>query len=110
LRLSNRLCGAATACSPSCFAAVEFPIALVFPFEVEQLEAARRTVEWSNSSDPIVTSINVVALRPSPSSEQRQLLINYILSEEGQNIIKNVSRVPIRPGVKRTSPSSINRH
>ncbi|MGN6716789.1 MAG: hypothetical protein ACTHLX_05295, partial [Candidatus Binatia bacterium] len=28
------------------------------------------------------------------------LLINYILSEEGQNIIKNVSRVPIRPGVK----------
>jgi ABC-type Fe3+ transport system substrate-binding protein len=27
-------------------------------------------------------------------------LINYILSEEGQNIIRNVSRVPIRPGVK----------
>ena len=29
-------------------------------------------------------------------------LINYILSEEGENVIRNVSRVPIRPGVKPT--------
>jgi len=58
-------------------------------------------VEWSNSSDPIVTSINVVALSTkAPHPNTAKLLINYILSEEGQNIIKSVSRVPIRPGVK----------
>ena len=82
-------------------AAGEFPLAIVFPFEVEQLKRRGAPVDWSNTSDPIVTSINVVALSTkSPHPNAAKLLINYILSEEGQNIIKSVSRVPIRPGVK----------
>ncbi|HEY7220392.1 MAG TPA: extracellular solute-binding protein [Candidatus Binatia bacterium] len=82
-------------------AAGEFPIALVFPFEIEQLKRRGAPVEWSNASDPIVTSINVVALSTkAPRPNAAKLLINYILSEEGQTIIKNVSRVPIRPGVE----------
>ncbi len=82
-------------------AAGEFPVALVFPFEIEQLKRRGAPVDWSNSSDPIVTSINVVALSTkAPRANTGKLLINYILSEEGQTIIKNVSRVPIRPGVK----------
>ncbi len=82
-------------------AAGEFPVALVFPFEIEQLKRRGAPVEWSNSSDPIVTSINVVALSAkAPHPNAGKLLINYILSEEGQTIIKNVSRVPIRPSVK----------
>ena len=82
-------------------AAGEFPVALVFPFEIEQLKRRGASVEWSSASDPIVTSINVVALSTkAPHPNAAKLLINYILSEEGQTIIKNVSRVPIRPGVK----------
>jgi iron(III) transport system substrate-binding protein len=84
-------------------AAGEFPIAIVFPFEVEQLKRRGAQVDWSNSSDPIVTSINVVAhSAKAPHANAAKVLINYILSEEGQTIIKNVSRVPIRPGVKPT--------
>jgi iron(III) transport system substrate-binding protein len=84
-------------------AAGEFPVALVFPFEIEQLKRRGAPVDWSNTSDPIVTSINVVALSTkAPHANAGKLLINYILSEEGQTIIKNVSRVPIRPGVKPT--------
>ena len=82
-------------------AAGEFPVALVFPFEIEQLKRRGAPVEWSTTSDPIVTSINVVALSTkAPHPNAAKLLINYILSEEGQTIIKNVSRGPIRPGVK----------
>ena len=82
-------------------AAGEFPIAIVFPFEIEQLKRRGAPVEWSNSSDPIVTSINALGLSTkAPHPNASKLLINYILSEEGQTIIKNVSRVPIRPGVK----------
>jgi iron(III) transport system substrate-binding protein len=84
-------------------AAGEFPVAIVFPFEIEQLKRRGAPVEWSNSSDPIVTSINVVAHSvKAPHPNAAKVLINYILSEEGQTIIKNVSRVPIRPGVKPT--------
>jgi len=84
-------------------AAGEFPAAIVFPFEIEQLKQKGARVDWSATSDPIVTSINVVALSAkAPHATAGKLLINYILSEEGQTIIKNVSRVPIRPGVKPT--------
>ena len=82
-------------------AAGEFPLAIVFPFEVEQLKRRGAPVDWANTSDPIVTSINVVALSTkAPHPNAAKLLINYILSEDGQNIIKSVSRVPVRPGVK----------
>ncbi|HYA30111.1 MAG TPA: extracellular solute-binding protein [Acidobacteriota bacterium] len=84
-------------------AAGEFPAAIVFPFEIEQLKLKGARVDWCTTSDPIVTSINVVALSTkAPHSNAGKLLINYILSEEGQTIIKNVSRVPLRPGIKPT--------
>jgi len=84
-------------------AAGEFPVAIVFPFEIEQLKQKGARVDWSATSDPIVTSINVIALSAkAPHANGGKLLINYVLSEEGQTIIRNVSRVPIRPGVKPT--------
>jgi iron(III) transport system substrate-binding protein len=84
-------------------AAGEFHAALVFPFEIEQLKQKGARVDWSATSDPIVTSINVIALSTkAPHANAGKLLINYVLSEEGQTIIKNVSRVPLRPGVKPT--------
>jgi iron(III) transport system substrate-binding protein len=84
-------------------AAGEFHAALVFPFEIEQLKQKGARVDWSATSDPIVTSINVIALSAkAPHANAGKLLINYVLSEEGQTIIKNVSRVPLRPGVKPT--------
>jgi iron(III) transport system substrate-binding protein len=84
-------------------AAGEFPVAIVFPFEIEQLKRRGAPVEWSNASDPIVTSINVAAHSvKAPHPNAARVFINYILSEEGQTVIKTVSRVPIRPGVKPT--------
>jgi iron(III) transport system substrate-binding protein len=82
-------------------AAGEFPVAVVFPFEMEQFKRKGAAVDWSNTSDPIVTSINVVAhavKAPHPSAAK--LLINFVISDEGQKIIRDVSRVPVRPGVK----------
>lgn len=84
-------------------AAGEFHAALVFPFEIEQLKQKGARVDWSATSDPIVTSINVIALATkAPHANAGKLLINYVVSEEGQTIIKNLSRVPVRPSVKPT--------
>jgi iron(III) transport system substrate-binding protein len=86
-------------------AAGEFPISIVFPFEIEQLKRRGAPVDWSATSDPIVTSINVIALSAkAPHANAAKLLVNYILSEEGQNVIRDVSRVPVRPGVKPLAP------
>jgi iron(III) transport system substrate-binding protein len=84
-------------------AAGEFHAAIVFPFEIEQLKQKSARVDWAATSDPIVTSINVIALSAkAPHANAGKLLLNYVLSEEGQTIIRNLSRVPIRPGVKPT--------
>jgi ABC-type Fe3+ transport system substrate-binding protein len=51
-----------------------------------------------------VTSINVIGLSAkAPHPNGAKLLINYILFEEGQTVIRGASRVPIRPGVKPTA-------
>jgi len=86
-------------------AAGEFPVSLVFPFELEQLKRRGAPVDWSATSDPIVTSINVIALSAkAPHPNAAKLFVNYVLSEEGQNIIRDASRVPVRPGVKPLAP------
>ena len=61
-------------------AAGEFPAAIVFPFEIEQLKQKGARVDWAATSDPIVTSINVMALSTkAPHANAGKLLINYVL-------------------------------
>jgi iron(III) transport system substrate-binding protein len=87
-------------------AAGEFPLAIVFPYQIEQLRAKGAPVAWVRSTDPIVTSINGVALsaktrRPNAA----KLLVDFILSVEGQTAIRDRFRVPVRPGVAPAAPS-----
>ena len=49
-------------------AAGEFPISIVVPFEIEQLKRRGAPVDWSATSDPIVTSINVIGLTANRTS------------------------------------------
>ncbi len=82
-------------------AAGEFPVAIVFPYNMEQLKQKGAPVDWSTTSDPIVTSINGIGISAkAPHPNAAKLLVNYILSEEGQGVIRDLFRVPIRPGVK----------
>ena len=86
-------------------AAGEFPVAIVFPYNMEQLKQRGAPVDWSTTSDPIVTSINGIGIAAkAPHPNAAKLLVNYILSEEGQNIIRDLFRVPVRPGVRPAAP------
>lgn len=86
-------------------AAGEFPIAIVFPYTVEQFKAKGAPIDWARGSDPIVTSINGIALSAkAPNPNGARLLVDYILSEDGQNVIRDRFRVPVRPGVVPLSP------
>lgn len=83
----------------------EFPVAVVFPYQVEQLKQKGAPVDWSATSDPIVTSINGIAISAkAPHPSAARLLVNYILSEEGQGIFRDLFRVPVRPGIKPAAP------
>jgi iron(III) transport system substrate-binding protein len=87
-------------------AAGEFPIAIVFPYHVEQLKHKGAPVDWVTTTDPIVTSIScVAALAKAPHPNAAKLFVNFLLSEQGQNIIRDRFRVPIRPGVIPLAPT-----
>lgn len=86
-------------------AAGEFPLAIVFPYHVEQLKHKGAPVDWVTTTNPIVTSISCIgALAKAPHSNAAKLFVNFILSEDGQNIIRDRFRVPIRPGVIPLAP------
>ncbi|HEY2987076.1 MAG TPA: extracellular solute-binding protein [Candidatus Binatia bacterium] len=87
-------------------AAGEFPVAIVFPQQIEQLKAKGARVEWVRSSDPIVTSINGIAV----SAKARHpgaatLFVDFTLSADGQTAIRDRFRVPVRPGIPPAAPS-----
>jgi iron(III) transport system substrate-binding protein len=87
-------------------AAGEFPLAIVFPYQIEQLKAKGARVEWVRSTDPIVTSVNGVALSAkSRRPNAGKLLIDFILSADGQAAIRDRFRVPVRPGVAPAAPA-----
>ena len=86
-------------------AAGEFPVAIVYPYIVERLKAKGAPIDWIRTSDPIITSINGVAISAkAPHPNSAKLFANFILSKEGQNIIRSRFRVPVRPGITPVAP------
>lgn len=83
----------------------EFAIAIVYPYQVERIKSKGAPIDWVRTSDPIVTSLSVMAISAkSPHPNAAKLFINFILSEEGQTTIRDRYRVPIRPGITPASP------
>ena len=86
-------------------AAGEFPVAIVYPYIVERLKHIGAPIDWVRESDPIITSINGVAISANaPHLNSAKVFVNFILSKEGQTVIRNRFRVPVRPGITPIAP------
>jgi iron(III) transport system substrate-binding protein len=75
----------------------DFPLALVHAAEMEEEKKAGAPVEWVRTLDPIVTSpsqVGVAAKAPHP--EAARLFADFLLSREGQTLIRQRGRVPAR--------------
>ncbi|HEY2989308.1 MAG TPA: extracellular solute-binding protein [Candidatus Binatia bacterium] len=82
-------------------AAGEFPLAIVYVHNVEDLKKKGAPVEWISSVDPIVAALRRIALSARPSHPSTaKLFIDFILSKEGQEIIRAQGRVPARSDVE----------
>lgn len=86
-------------------AAGEFAISIVYPYQVERIKHNGAPIDWVRTSDPIVTSLSVIAISAkAPHPNAAKLFTNFMLSEEGQTTIRDRYRVPIRPGITPASP------
>ena len=75
----------------------EFPLALVYAFNISQLQQSGAPVKWVTSANPIVATtsgIGISAKTDAPASSK--LFIDFALSSEGQKVITDTGRFSAR--------------
>jgi iron(III) transport system substrate-binding protein len=82
----------------------DFPIAMVLAHEAEQAKKAGAPIEWVKTLDPIVTSPSQVAIAAKAlHPKAARLLVDFLLSAEGQSVLQQNGRTPARTGLDSAS-------
>lgn len=75
----------------------DFPLALVHAAEIEKEKQGNAPVEWVKTLDPIITSPSQVAISArAPHPHAARMLVDLLLSKEGQMLMRQRGRVPAR--------------
>jgi len=78
----------------------DFPLALVHAAEIEKEKQEGAPVEWVRTLDPVVTSPSQVAISAkAPHPAAARLFVDFLLSSEGQALIRSRGRIPARAGI-----------
>jgi iron(III) transport system substrate-binding protein len=89
----------------------DFPLALVHAAEVEGTKKTGAPVDWVRTLDPIVTSPSQVAVSArAPHPNGARLLVDLLLSREGQGLIRSRGRVPARTDVGEGAQQALKVH
>jgi ABC-type Fe3+ transport system substrate-binding protein len=86
-------------------AAGEYPIAVFSnAHQVEQMKSQGAPVEWV-ATRPVLTTQTVLALpNRAPSPNSAKLYIDFVLSKEGQELLRSFNRIPARADVEASPP------
>lgn len=83
----------------------EFPAAIVYAHRIESDKKKGAPVEWVNTVDPIVVSVNSIGISSKPNNPNAaKLLVDFILSKKSQEKIRSYNRIPARMDVEPLSP------
>ncbi len=86
-------------------AAGEFPLSIVYAHRSEGMKQKGAPVEWVNTVNPIVVTLNSAGLSPKPAHPNvARLFIDFILSKPAQLRIRSLNRIPARADVEPLSP------
>ena len=90
-------------------AAGDFPLALVYSSDIEPPRLTQAPVQWIRNLDPVILAPTAVAIsNKAPHPAAARLLVDYLLSKEGQQAIHSRNRMAVRrdvePDKPRTSP------
>jgi len=85
----------------------DFPLALVHAAEIEEAKKTGAPVEWVKTLDPIITSPSQIAVSAkAPHPHAARLLVDTLLSADGQALLLDRGRVPARSDLGRESTAS----
>ena len=95
-------------------AAGEMALAVVvYSNRVERMRMSGAPIDWVRFKGPTITAINAISIpEKAPHPNAAKLFVDFVLSREGQNLLRGLRRIPARPDVaagstepyKRTEP------
>jgi iron(III) transport system substrate-binding protein len=79
---------------------------VVYSNRVERMKATGAPIDWVRFRGPTITAINAIAIpEKAPHPNAARLFVDFVLSKEGQNILRGLRRIPARPDVLPDPPS-----
>lgn len=79
----------------------ETPLAWAYNFRIERMKKDGAPVEWVDSFNPIMVTINGIGLSARPTNpDAAKLFIDFAISKRGQEMIREMRRIPARSDVK----------
>jgi iron(III) transport system substrate-binding protein len=79
----------------------ETPLAWAYSFRIERMRREGAPVEWIETFDPIVVTISGISVSAKASNPNAaKLLINFATSKKGQEMVREMRRIPARSDVK----------
>ena len=86
-------------------AAGEFPLGVIYAHRVEEMKQRGAPIEWVNSVNPIVVTVNAAGLSTKPPHPNAaRLFYDYLLSRPAQQRLRALRRIPARPDIEPFSP------
>jgi iron(III) transport system substrate-binding protein len=83
----------------------ETPLAWAYNFRIERMKRDGAPVEWIDTFNPIVVTVNGIGLGAKPAHPNAaKLFIDFALSKKGQEMIREMRRIPARTDVKPAAP------
>jgi iron(III) transport system substrate-binding protein len=81
-------------------AAGEFPLGVTYSHQVVSLKKKGAPVDWIRTMQPIVTGLKPISLSSKATHPNAgKLFIDFVLSKEGQELIRSFNRLPSRVDV-----------
>jgi iron(III) transport system substrate-binding protein len=84
----------------------EFQAAIVYPNRVEQMKREGAPIDWVTTTKPIVTEMGQVGIAAkAPHPNAARLFVDFLLSREGQDVLRHAGRIVNRRDVAPLTPS-----
>jgi len=79
---------------------------VVYSNRIERMKASGAPVDWVRFKGPTITAINAIAIPDkAPHPNAAKLFVDFVLSKEGQGLLRGLRRIPARPDVLPDPPS-----
>ena len=86
-------------------AAGEFPLGIVYAHRVESMKKSGAPIEWVKTTDPIFVNLSPVGIAAKAHHPNAaKLLMDFVLSKEGQLVLRNANRLSGRLDVEPLAP------